>query len=174
MADLNLGTYSPEDIQVVISVADVVHTISGYADGTFLNVSREVPSSELYQGSDNSGGRTLRSNKAGTITLTLHQLSASHDVLSQLHKNDHEARDNTWLFSVLIKDNTGRSLYYGRQSFISQFPDSTFSNQVETRDWAFQCIDLEQTIGGNGKLDPATEQAIVALGGQVDPRWASQ
>lgn len=174
MADIELGTYSPEDVQTVISVRDVIHTVSGYVDGTFINVTRAVPSSILYQGADNSGGRTLRSNKAGTVALTLHQLSSTNDVLSWLHERDQEARDNTWLFSMLIKDNTGRSLYYARQCFISQLPESGFSTEVGERAWEIQSVNLQQLIGGNAVIDPATEQAILALGGTVDTRWSSQ
>lgn len=174
MADIELGTYSPEDVQVVISVRDVVHTVSGYVDGTFINLTRSVPSSVLYQGADNSGGRALRSNKSGTLALTLHQLSSTNDILSYIHERDQEARDSTWLFSVLVKDNTGRSMYYARQCFISNLPESGFATEVGERAWEIQSVNLHQFIGGNGRIDPATEQAIIALGGTVDPRWSLQ
>lgn len=174
MTDTNLGTYSPEEIQVVISVGDIVHTISGYMDGTFVNISREVPLAELYVGADNSGARTLRTNRSATITLSLHQSSSSNDVLTQLYLNDQGAKDNTWLFQMLIKDNAGRSIYQANQSFIGVLPDSAFSTTIEMRDWVIQSRDLEQKLGGNATYDPAVEQVLGQLGADVDPRFQSQ
>lgn len=173
MADTNLGTYSPEEIQAVISVGDIIHTVSGYMDGTFINISREVPAATLYNGADNSGARTLRSNKNATITLSLHQSSATNDILTQLYNNDQDARDNTWLFSVLIKDNSGRSIYQANQCFIGELPDSSFSTEIDTRDWTIQARNLEQKLGGNAEFSPDAEATLSELGGDIDPRFSS-
>jgi len=173
MTDTNLGTYSPEEIQVVISVGDIVHTVSGYMDGTFVNISREVPLSTLYTGADNSGARTLRTNRSASITLSLHQSSSSNDVLTQLYLNDQDARDNTWLFNILIKDNSGRSIYQGNQCFIGVLPDSAFSTEIETREWTLQVRDLEQKLGGNAQFAPDAEANLIELGADIDPRFAS-
>ena len=77
--DSLLGTYSPASLDLVISVADEVHVVSGFADGTFINITRQTPASELYVGADLSTGRTKRRNKASTIDITLAQyLSLIH------------------------------------------------------------------------------------------------
>lgn len=171
MADMNLGTFSPEDVIIVISHPDFTHIVSGYADGTFVNVERNLESSTLYQGADNSGGRILRSNKAGTITLTLHQFSSSNDVLSEIYRNDIEARDNSYLFNISIIDATGRSAFYARQCFISNLPSTGFGNDVETRDWMLQAVELDQYIGGNAVLPPDVVNTIQALGGTIAEKW---
>lgn len=175
MTDTNLGTYSPEEVQVILSVpaADVVHMISGYVDGTFVNVSRENPLSVLYNGADNTGARTLRTNRAASVQLSLHQSSSSNDVLTQLYLNDQDAKDNTWLFNILIKDSSGRSIYQGRQCFIGMLPDSDFGTTIGERQWTLSIRDLEQKLGGNAQFDPAVEQALVALGADIDPKFAS-
>ena len=167
-----LATYSPEDVVVVLSNGQFSHVITGYADGTFVNITREVPASTLYVGSDVSNARVVRANKASTVTLSLHQASSSNDVLSQLLANDEETRDNTWLFSLTIKDNTGRSLYFSRQAFISAEPDRMYSTGIENRDWGIQCVSLGGVTGGNGSYDPATADSVTQLGGTIDPRWA--
>ena len=43
--DVVLGNYSPESVDIIISVGQLVHSITGYADGTFVNVSRITPAS---------------------------------------------------------------------------------------------------------------------------------
>ena len=167
-----LSTYSPEDVVVVLANGSFSHVINGYADGTFIGISREVPASTLYVGSDLSNARVIRANKASTVTLSLHQASESNDVLSQLLANDEVARDNTWLFSLTIKDNTGRSLYFSPQAFISIEPDRSFSTGIENRDWGIQCVSLQGVTGGNGKFSPSSADSIGQLGGSIDPRWA--
>jgi len=173
MAGEVLASYSPEDVTIVISVpaTGTSHTINGYVDGTFVSISRLVLGSEPYSGADVSNARVVRSNKNATVTLSLAQYSESNDILSQLLDNDSRARDSTWLFSVLIKDNTGRSEYFSRQCYIGGHPDSTFSTTLDTRDWAIHCVKLEQTIGGNGQFSPSTIEELQALGGQADDRW---
>lgn len=172
MADLNLGTYSPEDVAIVITVPNYPpHIVTGTAAGTFVKVTRAIESSKLYQGADKSGGRVFHSNNAGMIELTLSQLSSTSDYLSQIYKNDSEARDSTWLFDILIRDNTGRSFYDASQCFISQIPESDFGDDVSNRTWNLHSINLIQHIGGNAKIDPATVQAITAIGGDIDPKW---
>ena len=40
MASELLGSYTPEEVTVVISVGDQVHTVTGYAEGTFISATR--------------------------------------------------------------------------------------------------------------------------------------
>ena len=132
-----------------------------------------MPASTLYVGADVSNARVVRSNKASTITLTLHQASSSTDILSQLLANDEETRDDTWLFSINIKDTIGRSLYYSPQAFIGSQPDAAYSTGIETRDWVIQCVSLSNMQGGNGKFDADTAATLEEIGGNVPDRWRS-
>lgn len=173
MANEILATYSPEDLNIVISGNGFSHTINGYADGTFVNITRLILGSEPYSGSDLTHARVVRANKGASLTLSLSQTSESNDILSQLLENDSITRDDTWIFSVLIKDNTGRSMYFSRQCYIGGHPDSTFSTAIENRDWMIHCVKLEQNLGGNGRFSPSTASDLADIGGEVEERWAS-
>jgi hypothetical protein len=171
MADALLGNYSPESVVVVLSKGDFLHTIQGYADGTFLNISRITPASELYVGSDLSAGRVKRRNKASTIALTLHQFSPSNSVLQALQRADEEDDSDRWVVAMTIKDNSGTTLFSSNQAFIATIPDTSLSSTTETRDWTFQAVSLNSNVGSNTRFDQAEVAAMEALGAEVPTRW---
>ena len=167
----NLGNYSPEDVVIILSNDKFSHTISGTADGTFINYEREIPRATLYTGADLTAARVLRRNKSGTITLTLHQSAESNDILSELARVDEESHNNDWLFAVTIKDMMGRSLLYAPQAFIGNDPTITYSVELETREWTIQVISVERHFGGNAKLSPENQETLSAFGYNLDPKW---
>lgn len=173
MAGVQLGNYSPEDVFVIIANDQFSHTISGMADGTFISYERSVDRATLYVGADLTAARVLRRNKAGTVSLTLHQSAESNDVLSQIALRDEEAHDNSMLFSVTIKDLRGRSVFFAPQAFIGNDPSVTYSTDLETRDWTLTVIGVERHFGGNAKIDPETEATLQSLGYTVEDKWKS-
>lgn len=166
-----LGSYSPEEVTIVLSNQFFSHIISGTADGSFVNVSRVIPHAQLYTGADASHARVVRGVKSADITITLHQASESNDVLSELLKRDEEARDNTWLFTLLIKDNSGRSIYSATQAFIGTVPDSDFNIDISERAWVIHAVNMETHIGGNANFTPDTAATLEGLGYEPDERW---
>ena len=169
--DAVLGTYSPEEVTVVISAGGVVHQVTGFADSTFIEVTRLVPASEPYIGADLSGGRVKRRNKSATANITLHQYSSSNTVLQQLQRADEEDSRNTYVASITIKDNSGQTLYFSNQAIITMTPDVTLSTTTEVRVWQIFMFNCESFIGGNAEMDAATVAAVEGLGGEVPDRW---
>jgi len=169
--DTNLGSYSPEEVAIVISKGSFVHAISGLADGTFINVSRMAPASELYVGSDLSAGRVKRRNRAANISVTLHQWSPSNNVLQALQRADEEDSGNEWVFAITIKDNSGTTKFSAAQAFVATIPDTSMSSTAETREWIIQAVNLSSGVGGNTQMDAATVAALGVLGEEVPERW---
>jgi len=172
-SDVILGTYSPEEVAVIITVADQTHIVSGLAAGTFINVTRMVPAASLVVGSDLSAFRVKRRNKASTISITLHQASISNRVFQQMQIADENDATDEYVFSITVKDNSGQSLYYARQAFIGTVPDAAYSDSEtgETRQWDIQCVNLIRLEGGNTKMDESAVAVVEALGGEIDNRW---
>lgn len=52
MSDILIGNYSPEAVNIVISVGDFTHQVTGFVEGTFISATRLVAASEPYIGSD--------------------------------------------------------------------------------------------------------------------------
>lgn len=174
MAEIsNLGSYSPEDVIILISNDRFSHRVSGVADGTFISFERGVPRATLAVGGDLHAARVLRRNKSGTLNLTLMQSAESNDVFSELARLDEEAHDNTWLFSVQIKDLQGRSVFFAPQAFIGNDPTISFGTDLENREWTIECINVDRHYGGNSLLSPENESTLSDLGYTVDQKWKS-
>lgn len=171
MADLNLGSYSAESVSIIIGVAGQSHKVSGIADGTFVEITPAIDVSTMRMGADRSGYRVFNANRAASISLTLGMNSSTNDFLTQIHNNDAEARNSRWLFSMFIKDTTGRSWSFAAQCFIAKKPTQSFSTNGEDFVWEIQSLDVEQHNGGNALIDPSVVQAIEAIGGTVDDAW---
>lgn len=171
MADMNLGTYSPEDMLAVITVGEYTHIMSGWADGTFLTIEKTMDSEALVQGADNTGGFVFRSNKGGTISCTLQQFTGTNDFLTMIHKNRAATRDNSWLFDMVIIDGSGRSRFDCRQCVIQNLPSMGFGTDAESRQWTIQTINLDQYIGGNAKLPEELVATLESMGSVISDRW---
>lgn len=172
-SDVILGSYSPEEVTILITVADQTHIVSGLANGTFVNVTRQTPASSLVVGADLSAFRVKRRNKASTINITLHQASISNRVFQQMQIADEEDATDTYVFTITIKDNSGQSLYFANQAFIGTVADSSFSDSEtgENRDWVIHAVNLQTMVGGNTKMDAASVAVVEALGGSVETAW---
>ena len=166
-----LATYSPESVVITIGNDKFVHTISGYADGTFLNITRLVDHATLYNGADATNARVVRAVKNCDITLTLHQASESNDVLSQLLILDEDSRDGSDVFYITIKDNSGRTVASSPAAFIGTPPDIGMGTDITERDWVLRAIKLDIFAGGNGKFTADTFGQVSTLGYTPDPVW---
>lgn len=172
MSSSFIGNYSPDDFTIVISKGDFVHTVTGLADGTFVSMNRLVPSSVPYQGvGGNSFGRVKRKVTGMSVDVTLHQYSPSNTVLQQLQIADANASDNSWVFSVTIKDLSGMTVASSNSAVICAPPAVEFSSETSTRDWQIHLFGSDLFIGGNIPLAPAEVAAVEAAGGSVDERW---
>lgn len=166
-----LNSYSPESVFIVIANDKLQHTISGYVEGTFLELSRVVPHATLYTGADATNSRVVRRVRNFEITLTLAQTSESNDVLSQLLIMDEESRTGEDLFSITIKDTSGRTVAFAAQAFIGTSPDTAFSETIEGRSWVLNAVGMRIFEGGNGKLTQSTAQTLTNLGVEIDEYW---
>lgn len=139
-----LYQYDPSAVTVIYGG----HIITGYADGTFVNVQRNEPMWAIKVGADGIATRVKSSNKSGRVTVTLQQSSPSNDVLSGLAIADEQA--GTGALPILVRDGSGRSLATAGKAWNPQMPDAEFGKEVGDRVWVFETDSLNLFIGGNG------------------------
>lgn len=171
MTTSRVATLSPIDVTVVISQSGFTHVVSGYAEDSNIMVERGSDNYDKYVGVDNKTSRIYKSDKSGMITLTLAQTSVSNDVLDQLQRNDSNARNSSQLFSVIVRDGSGRSVYHAQEAWVSKTPNSQFGSGMNTREWVLQAADMTSFIGGNAPISAEDVASLEAIGGTVSADW---
>jgi len=173
MTTQRIATFAPADVTIVISQesSGIAHIISGFTEDSIVQIERVAETYTMYTGADNTSTRIYNANKSAKLTIALQQTSASNDVLTQIYTNDAATRNSTGLFSIQVKDNSGRSNYFSDDAYIGVVPNSNFANSMQNRDWVIHAHNLESIIGGNSLLSPEDQNTIKTLGGVVDTRW---
>lgn len=122
-------TYSPGDVALSIGG----NLMSGYADGTFVTVEREVDGMTKVVGADGEVSRTRSANKSGSLTLTLKQTSDSNRILGAYLAADEE--DGSGVIDVLCSDNLGNKVF-AAEGWIRKVPNIELSSEQTNREWA--------------------------------------
>lgn len=157
-----LYTYSPTDVIVSLSG---LHTVTGYVDGTFVKIVKNMRPFEQQRAMDGTRERLYHEDDGYRVELTLAQSSPTNNVLSVLHNIDTVTR--MMKFPMMIKDTRGQTNFFSATTWIEGIPDVTFSNGMETRTWVFGCAEAALTIGGNDNTS-AIEDSLL-LGSSVLP-----
>jgi hypothetical protein len=155
-----VALYSPKD--VFISLAGL-HTISGYADGTFVRITKDMKPFSKVRAMDGEMARMYNEDEGFRVEITVAQSSGSNNILSAIYNVD--AATQMGKFPLLIKDSKGQTSFFAATAWIEQIPEVTFSNQLETRTWTFGCSGAAITIGGNGDTNLLEDALLVGSAG---------
>lgn len=121
--------------------------ISGFADGTFVKVTRDENAFAKKVGVDGEGARAKSANRGGTVEITLMQTSASNDDLSGFAIADEIS--GTGVVPVLVKDGSGRTVCQATTAWVQKFPDAEFGKEIGDRAWVLESDEINIFIGGN-------------------------
>lgn len=140
---MSVRTFDPS--QVIIIVGGV--PMSGFSDGTFIEVVRDEAAWTKVTGADGFTTRGKTNNRSGTITLTLKQSSPSNDVLSGILIGDELT--NAGVIPILIKDLSGNSVFFAAQGWIQNYANATFSKEITDRQWIISTAEIDIFVGSN-------------------------
>ena len=141
-------TFQYDPSQVALNVGGV--DISGFAEGTFIKVARNVEAFTTVVGSDGEGTRVKSVNLSGLFTCTLQQASPSNDYLSSLATADEIS--STGAVPIYMKDVNGTTLAKCKVGWIKKKPDSEFANTNENREWVMETANLQYDVGGETQI----------------------
>jgi hypothetical protein len=168
-----IATYAPADVTIVITQesSGIAHVLSGFSEDSIIQIERSAETFTMYTGADNTSTRVYNANTSAKLSISLQQTSASNDVLSAIYHADAASRDSSGLFSIHVKDNSGRSDYFSDDAYIGVVPNSNFNNSLQVRDWVIHAHDLQSILGGNSLISPEDQATLAQLGTVVDTRW---
>ena len=135
--------YDSKQVLVIVGGAP----ISGFADGTFVEVAFDEQQWNKVTGADGLTQRSKTNNFAGNITITLMNGSNGNDALSALWNADRIS--NQGVVPVLVKDLSGRTLWAAENGWVQQMPNQAFGKDATERSWVIDCDDLIGVAGGN-------------------------
>lgn len=140
---LGVRTYDASQVVIVVNG----NAIGGYADGTFIELERELESYTKVVGADGTTSRAKTNNLSGSITITLAQTSPSNDVLSALH--DQDQTDNTAIFPIIVKDMMGNSQMFSGTGWVEGLPKTDYGKDIANRQWKIHVSHMQYEITGN-------------------------
>lgn len=139
-----MNTYDPKKIVLIFGAKE----LSGYADGTFIDVEPMGDGVTSVCGADGEVARSMDPDTRSKITITLQSTSASNDYLSAMYILDKQTGTNALPF--LIKDLLGRTVVASQFAWVTQMPKMTNGMKVEdgNREWVLETGGCEWFIGG--------------------------
>ncbi len=120
--------------------------VSGFAAGTFVEVTYDAPLAVYTQGTDGEVLRVLRNKTMATIKLSLMQSSKTNDELNAILLADIAGNIQE---PLSILDLTGRTVLVASQCSIEQYPTLTFGDEAQVREWMLKAAKLKTFVGGS-------------------------
>jgi hypothetical protein len=138
-----LYTVDPKKIILIYGISP----ISGFADGTFIDVERNEDIFSEVIGADGEVTRVKSNNRTGTATFTLLQSSASNDILAAYTLVDEQTGTGVQPFS--LTDILGRTKMFSAMGYIKRMAKVEGSKSATNREWKVFLTDLNMFTGGN-------------------------
>lgn len=137
-----LKSYSPDKINITVGA----HHVTGYADGTFVEIEPQGDGVTSVAGADGEVARAMSLDPRHQVTLTLMQTSASNTALSLLADAD-RVSGGDGAFPITVTDLRGQTLF-GGTGWVTKKATAGFADTVDqTREWVIEAIG-EFTSGG--------------------------
>lgn len=146
MASNKVASYNPAEVDVIVAG----NMLTGFADGTFIDIERDTDTFEDVSGANGEVGRVMKNDKRGNFVITLLQTSDDNKTLSNLHAADEATGSAT--FPVLVKDSSGDSFYSGAVCWIKKTAKAGYSKGIETREWTIRAAHLIPYVAGNSDI----------------------
>lgn len=142
---MSVRTYDPSAVFMIYGEIP----ISGFAQDAAISVEHDEDDWTLVVGVDGEGTRSKTSNGSGTITVSLMQSSPTNALLSAARTLDKETPGGTGGKALLIKDNSGTTLFSAATAWIQKPPTAELNREATTREWVFRTDNLVAFHGSN-------------------------
>lgn len=138
-----LKNYSPDFVDVIFKGI----TITGFAEGTFVDVEREVDTFTKKVGSLGDVARTRSLNKSGKITITLMDTHPINDILATVISSDEQ--DGLSYGPFTLKDRSGNSIVRATEAWCMKVPKLTKAQATGNVVYVFEAASIFIAHGGS-------------------------
>lgn len=140
---MTIASYSPEDINCLAFGIP----LGGFADGTFITISKDKVPYGATETSDGQVARLYTNSQTYTISLTFHRGSTSNDILTKLWQLDEFSQVGK--FPLFIRDLSGTDLFFSTNTWIEGIPNMVQSTNFDTRTWILRSSQAVINVGSN-------------------------
>jgi hypothetical protein len=135
------SVWSPKDVNIAWNV---LGAITGFADDTFVVLSRNTDMTEETVGADGTLATTRNADRTGSIAITLMQTAESNILLSAV-ANAQEKATKFLTGALTITDPSGSVLAVATGAYLKAMPEVTLGSGQNSKEWMFFCEGLEYT-----------------------------
>ncbi len=115
--------------------------IKGFADGTFITLTRNVPRTETVVGAKGDVGITRTANRTGTLEITLLQNSPSNQIFSAI-VNAEDVAGDLYRASMTVEDPSGGVYALAKRCHVQTPADITLGDGQNAKVWSFFVEDM--------------------------------
>lgn len=137
-------TYNPAEVSVIWNGI----ILSGFADGTFVEVTRDADMFGKMIGADGKSIRTKSNDKSGRVTVRLLQGSDSNNLLAAAAILDENG--DTGGGPLLVKDSSGLMVCAAASAWVKKMPDiQRAMGEQSSVEWVFESDAIDMFPGGH-------------------------
>lgn len=137
-------TYNPKKNIIIYGAKQ----LTGFAEDDMITIKPLGDGMQIFSGADGEVGRSIDPNSTYEVTVSLAMSSKSNDYLSNCFNKDRKTGNN--MLPLIIKDLGGSTLFFAKQAWIKNFPESKRGRKISNQDWTFNTGQVDDPIiGGN-------------------------
>lgn len=122
--------------------------LTGFAEDDMITIKPLGDGMQIYSGTDGEVGRSVDPNRTFEVKVSLATSSKSNDYLSECYNKDR--RTGSYMLPLTIKDLSGSTLFFAKQAWVQNFPESKRGRKIDNQDWTFNTGQVnDPVIGGN-------------------------
>lgn len=122
--------------------------LTGFAEDDMITIKPLGDGMQIHSGADGEVGRSVDPNRTFEVKVSLATSSKSNDYLSECYNKDR--RTGSYMLPLTIKDLSGSTLFFAKQAWVQNFPESKRGRKIDNQDWTFNTGQVnDPVIGGN-------------------------
>lgn len=155
---MDIWTYSPDDVQVLI--AGVI-PVEGLAEGTFVEIKKDIMPYTSVRAADGTVGRLRKTNSTYSVDITVMAGSPVNDLFTKIWLIDEQF--GLGKFPLLVRDSLGTGYFFSATTWIEIIPSLSYGTDMPTRTWGLRSNQGNMNVGGNDDSSVVSELTTLAL-----------